>query len=86
MVAGIFEKSKRLRKAFVFIVKKLPMSGAAERCDYPAECGAQIAPRCLAALNLAVSNLCSVLMPGKHDGASAGTSVPADAVQGVSPI
>jgi hypothetical protein len=30
MVAGILEKSKRLRKAFVFIVKKLPISCAAE--------------------------------------------------------
>src|SRR5580698_6379102 len=29
MVAGILEKSKRLRKAF-FIVKRLPISGAAE--------------------------------------------------------
>jgi hypothetical protein len=48
MVAGIFEKSKRLRKALVFIVKKLPMSGAAERCDYPRNVGREIAPRCLA--------------------------------------
>src|SRR5271155_2916320 len=29
MVAGIFEKSKRLRKALFFIVKRLPISGAA---------------------------------------------------------
>jgi hypothetical protein len=44
MVAGIFEKSKRLRKALFFIVKKLPMSGAAVRCDYPrfAECWAPL--------------------------------------------
>jgi hypothetical protein len=39
MVAGIFEKSKRLRKALFFIVKKLPMSGAAVRCDYPRNVG-----------------------------------------------
>jgi hypothetical protein len=29
MVAGIFEKSKRLRKALFFIVKRLPISRAA---------------------------------------------------------
>jgi hypothetical protein len=29
MVAGIFEKSKRLRKVLLFIVKKLPISRAA---------------------------------------------------------
>jgi hypothetical protein len=34
MVAGIFEKSKRLRKALFFIVKRLPMLRAAEGCDY----------------------------------------------------
>src|SRR4029077_13254437 len=40
MVAGILEKSKRLRKAF-FIVKKLPISRAAEGRAQTAECGAQ---------------------------------------------
>src|ERR1700739_3947965 len=81
MVAGIFEKSKRLRKALFFIVKKLPMSGAAVRCDNPrfAECWAPNAPRCL-------RRCCEPVYAGKHDGASAGTRSPADAMQGVSPI
>ncbi len=41
MVAGILEKSKRLRKAF-FIVKKLPISRAAEGRAKTAESGARL--------------------------------------------
>src|SRR4029077_13840635 len=44
MVAGILEKSNRLRKAF-FIVRKLPISRATEGHALTAECGALIAPR-----------------------------------------
>src|SRR5580658_9193899 len=40
MVAGILEKLKRLRKALFFIVKKLPISRAAEGRAQTAECGA----------------------------------------------
>jgi hypothetical protein len=39
MVAGILEKSKRLRKAFVFIVEKLPILGAAESGAEPRNVG-----------------------------------------------
>src|SRR5580700_2730686 len=50
MVAGILEKSKRLRKALFFIVKKLPLSGAAVRCDNPRNVGRPNAPRYLKTL------------------------------------
>jgi hypothetical protein len=43
MVAGIFEKSKRLRKALFFIVRKLPMSAAAVKAASTAECPARVA-------------------------------------------
>jgi hypothetical protein len=79
MVAGIFEKSKRLRKAFFFIVKKLPMSGAAVRCDYPRNVGRPLR-------RAALRRCCEPVYAGKHDGAPAGTVDPADAMQGVSPI
>jgi len=58
------------------------MSGAAVRCDYPRNVGRRIAPNYLAVLNL----FKIAVHPGKHDGAPAGTSVPADAMQGVSPM
>src|SRR6202034_4755440 len=41
IVAGILEKSKRLRKALFFIVKNLPISCAAEGHAQTAECGAR---------------------------------------------
>jgi len=55
------------------------MSRAAEGCDYLRN----VAPRApIAALNL----LERTAQTGKDDKASAGTSIPADASQGVSPI
>src|SRR5580704_3209928 len=45
MVAGILEKSKRLRKAFVFIVEKLPILGAAESGAKPRNVGRVISYR-----------------------------------------
>jgi hypothetical protein len=52
--------------------------------------GAITAPRCLPVLQMAIVNLCYVLRlsvnPRKHDEASAGTKLPADAMLGVSPM
>src|ERR1700691_5894060 len=82
MVAGIFEKSNRLRKALFFIVKKLPKCQA-QPCAAITRglqnAGRPWAPRCL-------RRCCEPVYAGKHDEASAGTSRPTDAVQGVSPI
>src|SRR5580704_9218926 len=102
MVAGILEKSKRLRKAF-FIVKRLPISGTAEGRAKPRIVGRRLSCRkprrgtyllepCLLrtlpvkALTAWNQNLQKYRAAGKSDGASAGTVVPADANQGVSPF
>jgi len=55
------------------------MSGAAVRCDNPRNVGRPNAPRYL-------RRCCEPVYAGKHDGAPAGKSLPADAMQGVSPI
>jgi len=85
MVAGILEKSKRLRKALFFIVKKLPMSGAAERCDLPAECGALMAAALLSCLKPGLFRTGAICCDCLENttGRPQGQSVPADAVQGV---
>jgi hypothetical protein len=41
MVAGIFEKSNRLRKVLVFAIQKTPNFRAAEGCDRNADMGRQ---------------------------------------------
>src|SRR5271170_4450719 len=103
MVAGILEKSNRLRKAF-FIVKRLRISGTAEGRAKTADSGARVflwktAPRYLTLLEPCLlrtlpvkasttwnQNLQIYRAAGNGDGASAGTVVPADANQGVSPF
>src|SRR5271170_7393041 len=111
MVAGILEKSNRLRKAF-FIVKRLPISGTAEGRAKPRIVGrvflrkprrgtyllrnCQCEPEKPEAKivnnmsrttpNLELASRCEYHAAGNDDGASAGTVVPADANQGVSPF
>src|SRR5258708_6502238 len=102
MVAGILEKSKRLRKAF-FIVKRLPISGTAEGRAKPRIVGRVFSrkPRrgtyllepCLLRTRTArtmwnpeLASCRENRAAGNDDGAPAGTVVPADANQGVSPF
>src|SRR5580704_11612612 len=97
---GILEKSKRLRKAIVFIFEKLPISRAAEgRAVNRGMWGASFPGEdCAAGLTELepFKNLCAgpqvepeppgTSLSRKDDGAPAGTVIPADANQGVSPI
>jgi hypothetical protein len=91
-VAGILEKSKRLRKAF-FIVKKLPISHAQPKAALkPRNVGrailAKVAPRDLPVqnrYNLGHQQGHTAQEQRKDDGAPAGTVVPADANRGVLP-